>query len=72
MSLKLDKEAVTEVIKKCEQCNKFKVEKVTGMNPANTLQIGHCSVHGEVHSLDYSGFTIKFDSRKCGEDFKQR
>jgi len=34
-------------------------------------QIGHCSVHGEVHSLDYSGFTIKFDSRNC-TDFQKK
>lgn len=71
MLIKLDNKAVAEVIEKCEQCRLFKVGKVRGINPMSTLQIGCCSVHGEVHDMDYSGFTIKFDSRKCG-DFKQR
>ncbi len=71
MSLKLNEKEAAEVVKKCEKCKLFKVEKVRGMNPMCTLQIGQCAIQGEVHSLDYSGFMIKFDSRNC-EDFKER
>jgi len=71
MSIKLDIQATREIVQKCQKCSLFKVEKIRGMNPMNTLQIGHCSIYGEIHSLDYSGFTIEFDSRKC-DDFKKR
>lgn len=71
MLLKLDEKAITEVIEKCEKCRLFKVEKIRGMNPMITLQIGKCAIHGEVHSLDYSGFMVEFDSRNC-EEFKER
>lgn len=71
MFLKLDEKTATEVKEKCEKCQLFKVKKERGMNPMVVLQIGLCSIHGQVHSLDYSGFMIKFDSRNC-KDFISR
>jgi len=71
MGLKLTEKEKAEITDKCQKCRHFEVEKIRGINPMSTLQIGQCSIHGEVHNLDYSEFDIKFDSRACGE-FKQK
>ncbi|MFH1979383.1 MAG: hypothetical protein ABII97_03305 [Patescibacteria group bacterium] len=64
--LKLSQKEAREVISKCKKCSCWPgVKKHLGMNPALTLQVGHCSKYGEVHFLDYSGYNVYVDSRKC-------